>query len=629
MSNVLELAGEFAPATRDMWLRLVEKALKGAEFDKRLVQRSADGIRIEPLYTREHAVVGVREALPGKAPFTRGLRPADGEGWQIRQHCVEADPEAARTVIAEDVGAGADGFNLMIEAPGQAGLPATVDALSSALKGVHLDRVSVSLSAGESAKAAAEALCALWTCAGTAAPTRRAAFNLDPIGDLARLGGVSSPWAAVLADAAGFAADPRWRDGRISVLLADGRVYHEAGGSEAQELAGLAATLIAYLRAMEAVGVAPADALPRIAVALSMDADLFLSIAKLRAARTIVWRIADAAGAGAAAGRVSLAVTTSARMMARRDPWVNLLRTCAAGMAAAMGGADALTILPYTSALGRADDFARRIARNMHIVLREESGFGRVADPAGGSWHIEAITEELARKGWAELQAIESEGGIVASLRSGALKKRISAVAAERIRSIATGRAALTGVSAFPRLGSDGVEMQPMPVPKTAAGSVEVVPALTPRRLAEPFEALRDRADAAAKVAGSPPRVFLASLGSIADHSARSTWIANFLAAGGIAVVAGDGYTCSADAGRAFAESGAQVACICSSDSIYVELAEATAGVLKQAGASRVLLAGRPKNEAELKAAGVDTFLYAGQDAIAALSALHADVGIA
>ncbi len=634
MSNELELAltldSEFAPATREMWLRLVEKALKGGDFEKRLVQRTADGIRVDPLYTRERAVSGVRDAVPGSAPFTRGAHRADGSGWQMRQLCVEADPAAAHTVIAEELAAGADAFALMIAAPGQTGLQPSPDALSAALANVPLDRVTISLSAGESGTAAAEALAALWSGAGTPASARSAAFNLDPIGDLARLGGASAPLSVQLADAARFAADARWREGRISVLLADGRIYHEAGASEAQELGGLAATVIAYLRAMEAAGVAPADALPRIGIALSVDADLFLSIAKLRAARRIVWRIADAAGAGAATARVSFSVTTSARMMSRRDPWVNLLRTCAAGMAAAMGGADALSILPYSSALGCPDGFARRIARNMHVVLREESGLGRVADPAGGSWHLEAMTEELAQKGWGELQAIEAEGGIVATLRSGALGHRIAAVAAERARAIATGRAALTGVSAYPRLGSDGVDVKPMPQPAMAVGSAETVPALSPIRLSAPFEALRDRADLAAKRTGAPPRVFLASLGTIADHSARSTWITNFLAAGGIAVVTdGDGQTSSADVGRAFAGSGAEVACICSSDAVYAELAEATASVLKQAGATQVLLAGRPKAEAELKAAGVDAFLYAGQDAVAALSALQARLGIA
>jgi methylmalonyl-CoA mutase len=625
MSNELELTGEFAPASRDMWLRLVEKALKGADFEKRLVQRTADGIRIDPLYARDRAIPGNDTALPGTAPFTRGTGTAN---WQMRQPCVETDPVAARAVIAEDFAAGADSMEIRIEAAGQAGLPPTADALAAALTGIPLDKVTISLSAGESARLAAEGLAALWSRSGTPAFEWRAAINLDPIGDLARLGGASMKLETAVAEAARFAADPRWHDGQVSVLVADGRIYHEAGASEAQELAGLASTLVAYLRAMAVVGAKPAGALARISIGLSTDADLFMSIAKLRAARRIVWRIADAAGAGSVAASCRMAVTTSARMMARRDPWVNMLRTCAAGMAGALGGADALTILPYTWALGKPDDFARRIARNMHVVLKEESGLGRVADPAGGSWYLESLTEELAQKAWTEFQEIEAQGGIIAALRNGFVCDRIATVAAERARSIATGRAALTGVSAFPRLGDDGVRVEPMPAPRTGPGAAERVPALSPIRLGAAFEALRDKADAFATATGRQPRVFLASLGSTGEHSARSTWIANFLAAGGIAVIAGEGFTSSADVGRSFADSGARVACICSSDTVYAELAEATAGVLKQAGASRVLLAGRPKNEAELKAAGVDAFLYAGQDAVAALSALQAHLGV-
>ena len=217
-----------------------------------------------------------------------------------------------------------------------------------------------------------------------------------------------------------------------------------------------------------------------------------------------------------------------------------------------------------------------------------------------------------------------------AALESGFIQAEIAKVAEARARDIATGRLELTGVSAFPRLAEDGVKVEPHPPPEPVVkGGTSVAPLHAARRLAEPFERLRDAADAHLARTGKRPQVFLASLGDLAAHSARSTWVRNFLAAGGIEAIAGAQLHNSADAGKAFADSGASIACICSSDQVYAELAEATAGALKAAGARKVLLAGRPKaQEAALKAAGVDTFIFAGCDAVATLARLQEALGV-
>jgi methylmalonyl-CoA mutase len=415
----------------------------------------------------------------------------------------------------------------------------------------------------------------------------------------------------------------------VTALLADGRPYYEAGASEAQELGAMLATLVAYLRAGEAAGLRPRAALGKIALALAADADLFLTIAKFRAARRLVARVAEACGAASAAESIQLTASTSERMMARRDPWVNLLRTTVACAGAAFGGAEAITVLPFTWALGKPDAFARRIARNTQLVLQEESAAARVIDPAHGSWCVEKLTDDLANLGWAQLQAIEAQGGMARALEAGFIQGEIARVAEARAKDIAHGRIALTGVCAFPRLGDDGVKAEPHPPfdPVVQAGT-SVVP-LPPRRLAEPFEALRDAADAYAGRTGMPPRVFLACLGDLAAHSARATWMRNYLAAGGIEAIASAPLHSSADAGAAFAASGAAVACICASDQTDTGLAEAAAGALKQAGAAQVLLAGRPKDrDSALRAAGVDAFIFAGGDAVKALTALHDALGI-
>jgi methylmalonyl-CoA mutase len=380
------------------------------------------------------------------------------------------------------------------------------------------------------------------------------------------------------------------------------------------------------VRAFDERGVAAKDVFATVAFALAVDTDLFLTAAKVRAARTIIARVAQ--GCGVAAGASHITAVTSLRMMAKRDPWTNMLRTTTACAGAAFGGADAITVLPFSWALGVPDRFARRVARNTQLVLQEESSLGRVADPVGGSWYVESLTDELARKGWDLFQEIERSGGLVASLTEGTFKKEVAASAATRASAIAKGSKELTGVSVFPLLGADGVKVAPYPASQPAPKDRLADP-LIPHRLAESFESLRDAADAFAAKHGKPPRVFLANLGDIIEHNKRSTWVWNFLAAGGIDGLNSDGYADAQAAARAFQVSGADIACLCSSDAIYAGEAEVAVKALKAAGAKRVMMAGKPgDSEQTLRAAGVDGFLFAGQNAIAALHDLQKALGV-
>jgi methylmalonyl-CoA mutase len=461
-------------------------------------------------------------------------------------------------------------------------------------------------------------------------PARKAQvfFGLDPIGALARFGTLPLPVDQAFAETMALAREANELAPLGRTITVDGTVYHEAGATDAFELAALGASLIAYLRMFEAAGIPPAEALAQITFALSADTDLFATVAKFRAARRLIWRIADASGAGDAAAELHLSAHASLRVMAKRDPWTNMLRStlsCAGGV---LGGANAITVLPFTAALGEADAFARRAARNIQIVLQEESWLGRVVDPMGGSWYIESMTDEVAKAAWALLQEIEGKGGLIAALDAGFIQDKVAADAAARAKAIATGRAELTGVSAFPLLGDDGVKVAPFPAAPPVRGKQMVRP-LTPHRLAEPFEALRDKADAHTAETGAPATVFLASIGQVIDHTGRSTWIKNYLAAGGIASLSSDGYANAEEAASAFKAAGVPAACICSSDALYAEHAEATARALKTAGAKLVLMAGRPgEREAALKAAGVDQFLFAGADAVATLAGLQTTLGI-
>ncbi len=616
---VMPLAAGFTEATREAWLALVDKAIKGAEFEKKMVGKTADGLRIEPIYTSADAL---RDT--GTAAFAHRAASRDS-GWDIRQFHAGRDPAAVNAAILEDLAGGTTSLTLLI---GPAGLPLTGGNLAKALDGVLLDICPVSLLAGENTPAAAQELIALWTAKGIAPAARRGHLNADPLGLLAVTGQLSLPLDDALAQSVALIGATKDMPG-VTALMADGNAYHCAGATEAQELAAMLATLVAYLRAAEKSGISPSDALPKIAVSLALDADQFLGIAKIRAARRLVGRVAEASGAAGAAKDVRFDAVTSWRMLAKRDPWTNIIRTTIACAAGALGGADSITVLPFTYPLGETDSFARRVARNIQIVCQEESNLGRVGDPAGGSWYVEKLTEDLAQKAWSLFQDIEQHGGMAAALQSGTVQSDIAKSADIKAKAVTTGRAELTGVSAFPLLGDDGVSLGPWPKVDAAPPKPAVtVPPLRQVRLAEPFEALRDAADAHAAETGKPYEVFLASLGQVVDHNVRSTWIKNYLAAGGIAAVMTDGYADAEAAAKAFKSSSLSAACICSSDAVNAEHAELTAKALKAAGAKLVLMAGRPGDrEAALKAAGVDQFLAAGQDAVATLGDLQKKLG--
>lgn len=617
----LLLNENFDDASQEQWRALVEKVLKGADFDKRLVSKSDDGLPIAPLYTRADALAEAETAVPGAPPFSRGRScKRDEGGWDIRQLHIETEPEALNQALLEDLSGSVTSLSVQIAAPGQPGLPCDPKAMIEALKDIDLSICPVALQAGENFGAASAYLLGGWALGKVDKAERKGAFGADPLGTLAGVGALSQPLPQAMDGAIALVSKTQDMP-QVTALIADGRPYHAAGASEAQELAVMLATLVAYLRAAESAGIAPEQALPKIAIALAADADQFLSIAKLRAARALIWRVAEAAGIGAAAARCHITATTSWRMLSKRDPWVNMLRTTIACAAAAMGGADAIQVLPYTAALGKADSFARRIARNTQIVLQEESSLGRVIDPAGGSWYVEKLTDDLAKAAWAIFQDIEAKGGMANALRTGFVQETIAATAGLRKARIATGRMPVTGVSTYPKLGDDGVTNEPLEAGAPAPTGGAVVTPLEFSRLAEPFEALRDAADRIADQTGKPPQVFLANLGTPAEFSPRSNWARNFFAAGGIEALTNDGFTNSTEVGAAFTASGAKLACICSSDDIYGELAEAVASLLKTAGATHLYLAGCPRNqEAALKVAGVDEFIYAGCDMLTTLS---------
>ncbi|GLS44327.1 methylmalonyl-CoA mutase subunit beta [Methylobacterium brachythecii] len=593
------LAELFEPATQERWREAVQAALKGGDFEKRLVSKTSDGLRIEPLY-------------PAADPIAQPVR-APGP-WRLSQRVDHPDAEKAAAQALLDLEGGADSLTLVHrEAPAARGFGLAIGSvadLDAALDNVLLTIIALRLDAGPKGFETAEHLKALVEKRGDDPAELDIDLGLDPIGLVAATGRELPDWQARLAGAAKSFEGYRGR-----IALADGRPYHEAGASEVQELAAALATAVAYLRALEAEGIPLERARDAIAILLVADADEFLTIAKFRAARRL-WACVEQA-CGLDAKPLRLHAETAWRMMTRRDPFVNILRTGMAAASAGLGGADSVTALPYTQALGLPDAFARRVVRNSQTILVEESSLAKVSDPAAGAGGFEALTASLTEGAWKAFQEIESEGGILASLQAGKVQARIAEVRDARTKRIATRREPLTGASEFPFLAEKPVAVLDVAPTSPVASGEGALPSL---RLAEPFEALRDAADAYLKANEARPRVFLANLGSVAIHNARSTFAANAFAAGGIEALGNEGFSKADDVAHAFRESGASIACLCSSDALYETDAAAAAKALKEAGAKTVYLAGKPADADALKAAGVDAFLFAGGDLLALLA---------
>ena len=402
-------------------------------------------------------------------------------------------------------------------------------------------------------------------------------------------------------------------------VVADGRVVHAAGGTEAQELGYVLASAVAYLRMLESAGFALDQARQLIFFRLAADADQFLTIAKFRALRKLFARVE--AACGLVAQPIFVSAESAWRMMTRRDPWVNILRTTIATFAAGLGGADSVTVLPFTAALGLPDAFARRLARNTQLILLEESNLARVADPAAGSGGIEALTQHLCGAAWAFFQEIEAAGGAHTALTNGLVARKVAVIRHEREAAVARGREPITGTSEFPDIHELPVAvLAPAPAHSAATGG-DLLPEI---RLAEPFEQLRDAADDYAAKTGSRPKVFLANLGTPSDFTARATFAKNFFEAGGIEAVTNDGFSSTEALVTAFKTSGARFACLCSSNDVYAKDAVAAATALAKAGAVHLYLAGRGGElESALKAAGVATFIYSGCDMLKTLRGAH------
>ncbi len=678
----LKLASEFPPADYAAWRKLAEAALNGAPFDKKLVTHMRDGFDVQPIYTADDLDGDTAQIHDGLIATHQKLPTGDDTketGWDIRQLHAHPAPKAVNSAILEDLENGVTSVLLRLDHAARFGNTASGDDaglggimiynledLKQVLAGVYTNLAPVALDGGAAALPFAALLAARITQdddSKDAAP----AFNLDPIGTLAREGYCPTNIEDALEQTASFAQTVSTNFPHATAVTVNSTCWYNAGATDSMELAIALATGLAYFRALVKGGMDGAKAAASITFTTAIGADFFAGIAKLRALRLMWRRVLQASGVEN--GPVCITAISADQIMTKVDPWVNMLRTTVTSFAAGLGGADSVVCLPYDHTIGLPDSFSRRIARNTQLILQEESNVHQVIDPAGGSWFIENLTRDLALNAWQKFQEIEGKGGIVSTVENGSLAREIADQWQKRESRVATRRDPLTGVSEFPNIdeaavtceapdiaalradatarqsaASDDIGHDFADLVKAAENGASIaqlfnalyhdatptrITPLAQHRLSEAFEGNRRRASAHKQETGTAPQIFLCNIGRVAEHTARASFSRNFFGAGGIEAISNNGFAKGHDATNAFGDSGAKIAIICGSDTQYAEHAAEMAKALKAAGARRIYLAGHPgDNRAAFEAAGIDDFIFVGSDVVATTTAVLDHLGV-
>lgn len=702
------LFAEFAPASPDEWRAAAEKTLKGAPFEKKLLTRTYEGITLQPIYNiADTASLPHTASLPGLPTYVRGTRALGYliRPWEVAQEMPYPTAAEVNQAVREDLPRGLTTLHVRLdratlrgqdpdqavpEAVGQGGASlASREDFTTLFAEIPLAQTPLLFAAGATALPLAALILAAAESQGLKPSKLQGCIGADPLGALAADGALPIALERSYDAMAWLTAWAATHAPGLRTIQVEVHPYHNGGATVVQDLAFALATGAEYLRAMQARGLNVDTVAPRMQFAFSLGSTFFMEIARLRAARMLWARVVAAFGGNAQAQKLRLHGRTSAWTKTRADAYNNMLRATAEAFAGVMGGCDSLHVSPFDEAIGLPDEFSRRIARNVQIILQQECNFYRLVDPAGGSAAVEALTDEIAREAWTLFQRIEEQGGMAAALAAGFPQAQVASVRTERLNQIALRREVIVGANMYVNLkeqpftaravdhaalhaeraaalqrfraGADAraaledlaravaaAPEQALPAAIAAARAGATLGALTaalaaggdagstvepiaPHRGAEQFEALQAAAAQFAARTGSRPKVFLATMGPVSQHKARADFSTGFFEAGGFQVIAGPGFQTVEEAAQAAQTSGASITVICSTDETYPELVPPLVRLLKEGRPDMtVVLAGYPADQIEAhRAAGVDEFIHLRADCYATLARLQQLKGVA
>ncbi|WP_088179309.1 methylmalonyl-CoA mutase family protein [Geminisphaera colitermitum] len=626
------------------WKKVVEAELKGVPFEKKLVTRTPEGIALQPLYTRSDlAGIPALNTAPGQAPYLRGTR-AKGykdQPWEFAQDLFAPTPAEFNTTLLDALNNGQDSVSLTTSAACPCcGLDiATKADLATALAGVSLAHIPVHIAPSPDATRLAADYLALAADQGIDPAKLTGSIAADPLAHWAASGALPADLEKLYDALAAWTKDAPPPPSTLKTISVNAAPWGHAGATAVQELALALSSATDYLRALLKRGVAIETAAARIRFTLAIGPQFFTEVAKFRALRPLWTRVLTAFGAAPElAAKAAVHATTSWWNKTRLDPNVNMLRVTTEALSAVLGGVDSLNIAPFDELSGKTDTFSRRIARNVHTLLAEEFSFTQVADPAGGSWYVEKLTDELGRKAWTLFQDIEQKGGHAAALRAGYPQDLVAKAAADKLDAIAKRRSGIIGTNLFPNLKETPLAPAAC-CTKTAdakatacnAAKVDAIKPITFARAASQFEALRAASAAHKQKTGKAPQIFFAKMGPVIQHKMRADFSAGFVATAGFECLMKESFDTPEAAAAAAVKSGAPITVICSTDDTYPALVPPFAKAVKAAAPNTtVMLAGLPADEtlvAQFKEAGVDEFLHIRSNVYGLLSALLKKTG--
>ena len=693
---------EFTPPTDEEWKAACEALLKGAPFEKKMFTKTYEGITFDPMYTRKHTEdILPKGVMPGMGDYLRGVDAAGyiGKPWGIAQACDETLPAENNELLRHENDKGATIYHIVLDTASRAGVDArqaekvgdtgtsvtTVEDMHVLLTGLDLAKFPLYVYTGANAVPLLALVAAARRAAGEDMKNVRGIVGADPIGTLVTDGKLPASLDSYYDS---LAAAARWATvnaPHLRTVFVRSDVYSSGGANDVQEVAAVLAAATAYLRALCERGLTIDAAASQIAFAFSMGANFFLQIAKLRAVRPLWAQIVKAFGGNAEAQKMRIHARPALFFKTVYDPYVNMLRNTTEIFSGVVGGIDSFESAPFDEPIRKGDEFSRRIARNVQIMLQEEFGLLQPIDPAGGSWAVETLTRQMKEKIWAAFQGIEKEGGIAAALRAGTVQEGIAKVLADRFKNADLRRDRIVGNNMYPNMTetlletraedtaalkaqrtkdieaylSDidtkhrdetlaafkadgsvqnaveaalaGATIAELMAALTAGKGSETVAAIAPHRWSERFEALRRRTEDYKAAKDDNVKIFLANMGPIPQHKARADFTTGFLQVGAFEVLGNDGFKTVDEAAEAARASGADAVVICSTDATYPEIVPALAPKLhKVLPQARVFLAGAaPKDLLETyKEAGIDEYISVRANCYEILEGLQKQKGM-
>ena len=610
------LFSEFPPVSTEEWMETITKDLKGADFNKKLVWKTPEGFPVNPFYRAQDLEnISFTHAEPGQFPYVRGMKTEDND-WEIRQDFLVSDISRCNALAREAAAKGAESVGLCCREA------ENLEQMEALLQGIDVTHTGIHFLCSSSWEKTLELFAAYLEKHGIEAQAVYGSIGYDPIGDSLKEGRSAKPFPESMDEAATLFRKFSERLPRFRLLAIHASLLHNAGGFNVQEIAFSLSWACEYFSALTDRGIGIDSLCKRTTLQLAIGSNYFMEIAKLRAVRMLWAYMIEGFRPEDENSKVPfIHAESSTWNQTVYDPYVNMLRSTTEAMSAAIGGADSIHVNDFSDALRESDDFSARIARNQQILLKEESFFNRIVDPAAGSYYIENLTARLSETAWNLFLEIENAGGFVSCMEKGRIQEEIARCARQRDEELSRRKSVLTGVNQYPNLNEQESGNLERPLKEERGNGLSI----RPYRGAEAFEELRLRTERhAAENNGKRPKVFLLTYGNLAMRKARAGFATNFFGCLGYEIIDNPGFESGEQGARAAIESGAEITVLCSSDEEYTQLAAQACPLLK--GKTRVVYAGLAADEAPFRALGIEHFIHVRSNVLETLNGFQKEI---